>query len=41
MAGILFSAWQGEVVDNRGKPETDYAVPARLALPEEFAQRDR
>jgi formate dehydrogenase beta subunit len=37
MAGILFSAWQGEVVDNRGKPETDYAVPARIALPEEFA----
>jgi formate dehydrogenase beta subunit len=36
MAGILFSAWQGEVVDNRGKSETDYAVPARLALPEEF-----
>ncbi len=37
MAGILFSAWQGEVVDNRGKSEADCAVPARLALPEEFA----
>jgi len=37
MAGILFSAWQGEVVDNRGKSETDYAVPLRLAVPEEFA----
>ena len=37
MAGILFSAWQGEVVDNRGKSENDYAAPARLAIPEEFA----
>jgi len=37
MAGVLFSAWQGEVVDNRGKSEDDYAVPLRLAIPEEFA----
>jgi len=37
MAGILFSAWQGEVVDNRGKSEGDYAVPLKLVVPEEFA----
>ncbi len=37
MAGILFSAWQGEVVDNRGKSEDDYTIPSMLAIPEEFA----
>jgi formate dehydrogenase beta subunit len=37
MAGILFSVWQGEVVDNRGKSQDDYAVPLKLAIPEEFA----
>ncbi len=38
MAGVLFSAWQGEVVDNRGKPEAEYAVPQRLAIPPEFSE---
>jgi formate dehydrogenase beta subunit len=38
MAGILFSAWQGEVVDNRGRPEAEYAVPQRLAIPPEFSE---
>ena len=38
MAGVLFSAWQGEVVDNRGKPEADYSVPKKLAIPPEFAE---
>ncbi|HUJ70154.1 MAG TPA: FAD-dependent oxidoreductase [Syntrophorhabdales bacterium] len=36
MAGIVFSTWQGEVVDNRGKAPEDYGAPARLTLPPEF-----
>ncbi len=36
MADIVFSSWQGEVVDNRGKVAADAAHPARLTLPEEF-----
>jgi formate dehydrogenase beta subunit len=38
MAGILFSVWQGEVVDNRGKAAAEHAQPARLAVPPEFAE---
>jgi formate dehydrogenase beta subunit len=38
MAAILFSSWQGEVVDNRGKAPADYAAPKKLVLPEEFAK---
>ena len=36
MTGIVFSSWQGEVVDNRGKAPDDYGVPERLTLPPEF-----
>lgn len=36
MAGIIFSTWQGEVVDNRGKAPEEYGVPTRLTLPAEF-----
>jgi formate dehydrogenase beta subunit len=36
MADIVFSSWQGEVIDNRGKAAQDAARPARLSLPEEF-----
>src|SRR5208337_712473 len=38
MAAILFSSWQGEVVDNRGKAAADYTAPKKLALPEEFVK---
>jgi formate dehydrogenase beta subunit len=38
MAGILFSSWQGEVVDNRGKPEAEFAFPKRLTIPDEFSK---
>jgi len=36
MAEIVFSSWQGEVIDNRGKAEADAAVPKRLSVPAEF-----
>ena len=36
MTNIVFSSWQGEVVDNRGRAAEEYGVPKRLALPEEF-----
>ncbi|OPY66971.1 MAG: Glutamate synthase (NADPH) small chain [Syntrophorhabdaceae bacterium PtaU1.Bin034] len=38
MAGILFSSWQGEVIDNRGKPEAKFAFPKRLTIPDEFSK---
>jgi formate dehydrogenase beta subunit len=41
MAAILFSSWQGEVVDNRGKAEADFASPTRLNLPEEFDKNEK
>lgn len=41
MAAVLFSSWQGEVVDNRGKAQADYAAPARLAVPEEFGKTEQ
>ncbi|HVN24104.1 MAG TPA: FAD-dependent oxidoreductase [Syntrophorhabdales bacterium] len=37
MAGVLFSYWQGELVDNRGKSREEFSAPKRLRLPEEFA----
>jgi formate dehydrogenase (NADP+) beta subunit len=36
MTGIVFSSWQGEVVDNRGKAPEEYGAPTRLTLPPEF-----
>ncbi len=33
---ILFSSWQGEIVDNRGKDQKDFVEPKRIRLPEEF-----
>jgi formate dehydrogenase (NADP+) beta subunit len=41
MTGIVFSSWQGEVVDNRGKAEADCTAPTRLALPDEFDKGER
>jgi formate dehydrogenase beta subunit len=35
MSGILFSSWQGEVVDNRGKPKEEYVTP-KVKIPEKF-----
>ncbi len=40
MADIIFSSWQGEVIDNRGKAAQ--AAPAkRINLPEEFASGEQ
>jgi formate dehydrogenase beta subunit len=36
MADVLFSSWQGELVDNRGKSKEEFAAPKRLKLPDEF-----
>jgi formate dehydrogenase beta subunit len=36
MAGIIFSSWRGEVVNNRRKGSKKAAKPARLKLPDEF-----
>ncbi len=36
MASVLFSSWQGEVVDNRGKSKEEFSAPKRLKVPEEF-----
>lgn len=41
MSGIVFSSWQGEVIDNRGKPESEYAAPQRLTLPETFGGEEK
>jgi formate dehydrogenase (NADP+) beta subunit len=37
MEKILFSSWQGEVVDNRGKQPDQWQLPTRFKLPDEFA----
>ena len=37
-AGVLFSSWQGELVDNRGKKKEDYTAPKRLKVPHEFQE---
>ena len=37
MASPIFSSWQGEFVDNRGKSAGEFSAPKRLKLPEEFA----
>jgi formate dehydrogenase (NADP+) beta subunit len=36
MAAPLFSSWQGELIDNRGKSKEEFSAPKRLKLPEEF-----
>ena len=36
MADVLFSSWQGELIDNRGKSKEEFAAPKRLKLPDEF-----
>ncbi|MCX8118838.1 MAG: FAD-dependent oxidoreductase [Desulfobacterota bacterium] len=36
MAGILFSSWGGVVVDNRGRPETEWSPLPNLTLPVQF-----
>jgi formate dehydrogenase (NADP+) beta subunit len=36
MGDVIFSSWQGEIVDNRGKPSEEYSVPKRVKLPIEF-----
>lgn len=41
MADIVFSSWQGEVVDNRGKAPGEAARPARLTLPDEFDKGEK
>ncbi|HAR96925.1 MAG TPA: dihydropyrimidine dehydrogenase subunit A, partial [Deltaproteobacteria bacterium] len=37
MDQILFSSWQGEVVDNRGKQQDQPQTPKRFKVPDEFA----
>jgi formate dehydrogenase beta subunit len=37
-AEVLFSSWQGELVDNRGKKKEDYMAPKRLKVPHEFQE---
>ncbi|MEO0248613.1 MAG: FAD-dependent oxidoreductase [candidate division WOR-3 bacterium] len=37
MAEPLFSYWQGELVDNRGKGKEEIVAPKKLTLPAEFA----
>jgi formate dehydrogenase (NADP+) beta subunit len=37
MTAPLFSSWQGELIDNRGKSKEEFSAPKRLKLPEEFA----
>lgn len=41
MADIVFSSWQGEVIDNRGKAPDQAAKPARLTLPDEFDKGEK
>lgn len=36
MADVIFSSWQGEIVDNRGKAREDFVPLARVKLPHEF-----
>jgi len=35
MADVIFSSWQGAIVDNRGKTKETY-TPVSVKLPEEF-----
>jgi formate dehydrogenase (NADP+) beta subunit len=41
MGTILFSSWQGELVDNRGKGERDRREPGNIKLPDEFMKGER
>ena len=36
MADVIFSSWQGEIVDNRGKAKEAFAPLAKTKLPAEF-----
>ncbi len=36
MADVIFSSWQGELLDNRGKAKDAYAIPKKAKLPPEF-----
>lgn len=38
---VLFSSWQGEVVDNRGRDKKDWEAPRGLSLPEEFSAGEK
>lgn len=38
---VIFSSWQDEVIDNRGKPEKDFRAPERIRLPEVFLDDER
>lgn len=41
MTGIVFSSWQGEVIDNRGKAEGEASLPTKLAIPDEFDKGEK
>lgn len=41
MGTILFSTWQDELVDNRGKGEKDLKDPGTIKLPDEFMKGER
>lgn len=36
MTEIYFSSWQGEIIDNRGKPKSEYTPFVKTRLPAEF-----
>lgn len=36
MTDVIFSSWQGELIDNRGKPTEEFVAPKRAKLPAEF-----
>jgi len=38
---VLFSSWQGELVDNRGKDPSVFSEPKNIRLPEEFYKGER
>ena len=38
MADVIFSSWQGEIIDNRGKAKDAYAALAKTKLPAEFGK---
>jgi formate dehydrogenase beta subunit len=35
MADVIFSSWQGEIIDNRGKARESFEAP-KVKLPGEF-----
>lgn len=40
MNGILFSSWQNEIVDNRGRKKEEYVAP-KVKIPEEFKKGEK